>query len=78
MRPIWIRNFTRPKSYRKDQSEVRKSLLKSTAGANFIELLKQKNCLSTKIARLFYTCYWPKSHTICIACDLYLAVVYLA
>ena len=47
-------------------------------GANFIEVLKQKFCLSTKIARLFYTCYWPKFYAIYIAHDLYLAVVYLA
>ena len=31
-------------------------------GANFIELLKQKSCLSTKTARLVYTCYWSKFH----------------
>ena len=53
-------------------------MLYSSSGANFIELLKQKFCLSTKIARLFYTCYWPKFHAIYIACDWYLAVVYLA
>ena len=46
--------------------------------ANFIELLKQKSCLSTKIARLFYTCYLQKFQAIYIACDWYLAVVYLA
>ena len=49
-----------------------------TPGANFIELLKQKICLSTKIACLFYTCYWPKFHAVYIACNWYLAVVYLA
>ena len=48
------------------------------AWANFIELLKHKICLSTKIARLFYTCYWPKFHAIYIACDWYLAAVCLA
>ena len=43
-----------------------------------IELLQQKCCFSTKIARLFYTCYWQKFHAIYIACDWHLAVVYLA
>ena len=47
-------------------------------GANFIELLKQKICLSKKIACLFFTCYWQNFHVIYIACDWYLAVVYLA
>ena len=28
---------------------------------------KQKICLSTKIARLFYTCYWQKFYGIYIA-----------
>ena len=46
-------------------------------GANFIELLKQIICLSMKIARLFYTCYWLKFHGIYIACDWYLAVNFL-
>ena len=46
--------------------------------ANFKELLKQKICLSTKTARLFYTCYWPKCYAIYIDCDWYLAVVHLA
>ena len=38
-------------------------------GANFIALLKQTICLSTKIARFFHTCYWPKFHAIYIAYD---------
>ena len=37
-----------------------------TPGANSIELLKQTNFLSTKIARLLYTCYCPKFHPIYI------------
>ena len=47
-------------------------------GTNFMELLKQKTCLSTKTPCLFYTCYWPKFHAIYIAFDWYLALVYLA
>ena len=46
--------------------------------ANFIELLKQKNAVARKKARLVYTYCWPKFHAIYIACDWYLAVVYLA
>ena len=39
----------------------------------------KKKCLSTKIARLFFTCYWQICHAIYIACDSwYLAVVNLA
>ena len=46
-------------------------------GANFIELLKQKICWSTKLARLFL--HWLLAKISChIACDWYLAVVYLA
>ena len=51
-------------------------VFQSLPGANFIELLKQKKkCLSTKIACLFYTYYWPKFHVVYIACDWYVAVV---
>ena len=50
----------------------------SSSGANFTQVLKQKICLSTKIACLFYKCYWPKCYAIYIACDWSLAVVYLA
>ena len=57
--------------------DQRDCVIWSRSGANFIELLKQKICLSTKLARLFYTCYWPKLHAIYIACNWYLAVVYL-
>ena len=56
----------------------RDAAVEQQAVANFIELLKLKFCLSTKIARLFYTCYLPNFYAIYIACDWYLAVVYLA